>query len=145
MKDAQNNELSIILPVFNERDVIEKVILDIHACASRLVVDLEMIAVNDGSTDGTEEILTRLSCSLPNLKVVSHQMNVGYGGALISGIRAAQKTWILLTDSDGQIEINSLQVAWPLRDDHDVVLGYREKRADNVYRRMMGRLGNSVS
>ena len=145
MEETKNNELSIVLPVFNEKDVIEKVVSDIYACVSHLVADVEMILVNDGSTDGTEGALERIRCSLPNVKVVSHQKNVGYGGALISGIKAAQKSWILLIDSDGQMQIDSLKAAWPLRQDHDVLLGYREKRADSFYRRMMGKLGNSAS
>ena len=145
MEDAKNNELSIVLPVFNEKDVIEEVVLNIHTYASRWVPDFEVIAVNDGSTDGTREILDRISRSLPNFRVISHQKNVGYGGALVSGIKAARKSWILLMDSDGQMQIDSLEAMWPHRHDHDMLLGYREKRADSFYRRMMGKLGNSLS
>ncbi len=140
--DIKDNGLTIVLPVYNEKDVIERIILDVHAYTARLVSDLEIIAVNDGSTDGTREILDRVSRSLPNLKVISHGRNIGYGGALVSGIKAAEKPWILLMDSDGQMQIGSLQAAWPYRHEYDLLLGYRKKRADGFYRRMLGKLGN---
>jgi len=73
MKDSECGGLSIVLPIFNETGVIEKTILDIYACASRLAEDLEIIAVNDGSTDETQAILGRIRLSLPNLRVIAHK------------------------------------------------------------------------
>ena len=140
-----DNKLSIVLPVFNEADVIEEVVVSINLYVSRLVVDVEIIAVDDGSTDGTLEVLNRLGQSMPTLKVISHQKNVGYGGALVSGIKAAGKTWILLMDSDGQMQIDSLQEAWSYRNEYDLLLGYRKQRADSFYRRILGKTGNTVS
>jgi glycosyltransferase involved in cell wall biosynthesis len=145
MSDFAGGELSIVLPVYNEQENIARVIRYVHAQASLLTADLEMIAVNDGSRDGTAAELERLTREFSCLRIVTHQKNAGYGGALVSGIRAAKKDWVLLLDSDGQLEIASFMPVWPQREEYDVLLGYREKRADDPYRRMMGKIGNTLA
>ncbi len=137
--------LSIVLPVFNEAAVIEQVISGIAAYAASRHIQIEIIAVNDGSTDTTSMVLGQISRSLSNVRVVLHAKNGGYGAALRSGIKAAQYPWVLLMDSDGQMHIDSLQAAWPHRNDNDLLLGYRRQRADSFYRRVLGKSGNTVS
>ncbi|MDE2028494.1 MAG: glycosyltransferase family 2 protein [Candidatus Omnitrophica bacterium] len=144
MDNPKDNELSIVLPVFNEEDVIERTIREIEAYTLRFIGKAEIIAVNDGSTDGTAKVLDRLSRTLPNLKVVTHEQNRGYGGALYSGIKAVSSHWMLLMDPDGQFHIDSLNEIWPHRHDHEVLLGYRQKRGDNLYRVALGRLSNTI-
>ena len=140
----KDNELSIVLPVFNEADVIKKVVGEILNYALRLVENVEIITVDDGSQDDSLSILNQMSSSLPELKVISHKENIGYGGALRAGIKASSKKWVLLMDSDGQFHINSLEKLWLQRQNYDLLLGFRQKREDAFYRRMMGKLGNSA-
>ncbi|MBU1933421.1 MAG: glycosyltransferase family 2 protein [Candidatus Omnitrophica bacterium] len=137
--------LSIILPVYNEKENVEKTINDIVRIASRLVRDLEIIAVNDGSTDSTLFLLERMQINLPQLRIVRHDKNMGYGYALRTGIGAAKNEWILLIDADGQYDIGNFGDIWGKKNGYDVVLGYREKRNDSLYRILLGRFGNLLA
>jgi len=137
--------LSIVLPVFNEEGITKRVIQEVYDNTCLLDSEVEIIAVNDGSTDSTSEILYQMSQSLLNLKIVTHVRNEGYGAALCSGIKSARKQWILLMDSDNQVHIDSLKDVWPYRFEYDVLLGYRQKRSDSFYRLVLGALGNRAS
>lgn len=91
---ADDVKLSIVIPVFNERATIEKVIEAVLATPYRK----EVIVVDDGSTDGTREILSQLV--LPDLVVVLHERNTGKGGALQTGIQRATGDVVLVQDAD---------------------------------------------
>jgi len=100
----------------------------------------EIVIVDDGSSDKTGEIAERLSACYPNLRVVHHPVNQGYGAAVISGIQAATEPFALLCDGDGQFDPNDVHILAARIDDHDVVVGRRRRRADNFIRRLNGKL-----
>jgi glycosyltransferase involved in cell wall biosynthesis len=103
--------------------------------------DGEVIVVNDGSTDRSQEVLEELSDSQPWLRIVVHEHSRGYGGALLSGFAGATKQWVFYTDGDGQFDAAELAL---LVDDAaadvDVVQGVRRRRAENPLRRLGGRV-----
>jgi glycosyltransferase involved in cell wall biosynthesis len=104
-------------------------------------VDGEVIVINDGSSDGSAAVLADLQRSEPRLKVVTHEANRGYGGALLSGFAAASKQWVFYTDGDAQFDPTELaELVAAARDDVDVVQGYKISRADNLARRVIGRV-----
>lgn len=140
-----NNNLSIILPVFNEQDTIKSLIQDISFQVSKYIPDFEIIVVEDGSTDQTSYILRELQGSIPSLKILTHDKNKGYGQAIKTGIGGANKEWLLIMDSDGQFHISALESFWSQREKFDFILGYREKRTDNLYRSLLGKTGNFFS
>jgi glycosyltransferase involved in cell wall biosynthesis len=134
-------ELSVVLPAFNEEANIERVV---RSCANYLNetgLDYEIIVVNDGSRDGTAEILNRLEQEMPRLRVQHHPQNRGYGAALRTGFAAAQKRFVFYMDGDGQFDIRELDVLLPLAtDDRHIVTGFRIKRSDPWIRRLNARL-----
>ena len=69
-----------------------------------------MIVVNDGSTDGSAAVLADAAAAEPRLRVVTHEQNRGYGGALLSGFAAATKQWVFYTDGDGQFDPAELEL-----------------------------------
>ncbi len=130
--------LSVFLPSHNEEGNVERVVGAYLAELPRVTDDYEVIVVDDGSRDRTGAIADRLADSDPHVKVVHHPVNRGYGGAVISGIRAASKPYLLLCDGDGQFDPADLERMTPFVPEYDVVAGRRARRADPLIRRING-------
>jgi glycosyltransferase involved in cell wall biosynthesis len=81
----------------------------------------------------------RLAAENPRVKVVHHPVNRGYGGAVISGIRASTQPYVLLSDGDGQFDPADIERMIPLVPQYDVVVGRRDNRADHLMRRINGK------
>jgi glycosyltransferase involved in cell wall biosynthesis len=97
----------------------------------------EIILVNDGSNDSTPIKLKELQQKVPNLRVLDHEKNMGYGEALRSGFDAARQEWIFQMDSDGQFDIREINQFIEQIDQYDVIVGYRSRRADAWPRAML--------
>ncbi len=109
------------------------------AVAKKITDDYEIIVIDDGSTDGSRELLTSLRSTFPRLRLVFHEKNRGYGGALRSGFEHSSKEWIFYTDGDGQYDVNELEKLAPLMTDSvDWVNGYKIKRHDPLHRIIIG-------
>ena len=131
--------LSVVVPCFNEEGNIARVVTQAAEVGRRLASELEIIVVDDGSTDDTEGVLTMLREIAPELTIVSHPQNRGYGVAVRSGLDRATMDYIFLTDGDGQFDLEELPAAIQLLREHDVVAGYRTQRQDGWWRRLWGR------
>ena len=101
------NSISIVLPIHNERDNLEKLISSWNSTLNSEKVDHEFILVEDGSTDGTKELILKLEKEYP-ITNLSQSKKRGYSQAVIDGIYSAKKDYILCTDSDNQIKVSSL-------------------------------------
>ena len=98
MSDTKTKGLTVIVPVYNEQEAIRDTIEHIEKIKESADFDIEIILVNDGSTDGTGEILK--GCSRENCRVITHPSNQGYGAALKTGIKVATFEYIAITDAD---------------------------------------------
>jgi glycosyltransferase involved in cell wall biosynthesis len=126
--------ISAVLPAHNEEG---NIATTVAGCVSYLEENsrgYEVIVVNDGSRDRTREIVEEISSSNPNVVLVNHEINRGYGSALRSGFDKASKEYIFFMDSDGQFNINDLDRLLPHAGADKAVIGYREDRADSVIR-----------
>ncbi|MFH1149029.1 MAG: glycosyltransferase [Actinomycetota bacterium] len=132
--------LSVFFPAYNDEGTIEGLVETAAEAAGRHTKDLEIIIIDDGSTDGTGETADRLSAGDDRVCVIHHEENRGYGGALKSGLEAASKGLVFYTDGDGQYDPAELELLLERRFEADVVNGYKVGRADPVYRRVLGRL-----
>jgi len=113
--------------------------------ASALTPDYEVIIVNDGSTDATAQIADELARTYPNVRVVHHAKNCGYGGALQTGFRSATKDLIFYTDGDAQYDPGELSELWSrMTPDADLVNGYKISRSDPLHRIVLGRIYHHV-
>lgn len=130
-------ELDVLLPVYNEAESIEATLRDIFAVISG-VTAMRFIVCEDGSRDGTKQILTRLSDELPMLPILSDARK-GYSKAVRDGMQAATAPYLLCLDSDGQCDPNDFAKFWKVRNDADVVIGWRVDRADTLLRRVLSR------
>jgi glycosyltransferase involved in cell wall biosynthesis len=134
--------VSAFFPCFNDEPTIASMVRVAVSTFDRIgVCDAEVIVVNDGSTDGSADALAKLQDDEPLLRVVTHDENRGYGGALLSGFGAAKKQWVFYTDGDGQFDPAELELlVRHASEDVDVVQGWKLRRADSVLRRVIGRL-----
>jgi glycosyltransferase involved in cell wall biosynthesis len=133
--------LSVFFPAYNDAGTIASLVIRAMQVAGRLTPDFEIIVVNDGSRDATGAIADELARTYPQVRVVHHGRNRGYGGALRSGFAAASRELVAYTDGDAQYDPAELEVLWPrLTDDVDMVTGYKISRSDPVHRILIGRL-----
>jgi glycosyltransferase involved in cell wall biosynthesis len=132
--------VSAVFPCYNDANTIGGLVDDVHTTLTPLVDDVEVIVVNDGSTDGSREVLDDLASTRPWLRVIHHQANRGYGGALISGFAGAHHDWIFYTDGDAQYDAKEVALLLPLATgDVDIVQGYKIGRGDTLARKVIGR------
>jgi glycosyltransferase involved in cell wall biosynthesis len=132
--------VSAFFPCYNDAPTIAGMIQDARSALRRSVDDFEIIVVDDGSQDDSAAVLVEAAARVPELRVVTHEANQGYGAALISGFGAATKDWIFYTDGDGQYDASHLDdLIHAVAEDTDVVQGWKNGRGDAWYRRAIGR------
>ncbi|MCU1504721.1 MAG: glycosyl transferase family 2 [Ilumatobacteraceae bacterium] len=137
--------VSAVFPCYNDEPTIGRLVDDVHDALCRLVADVEVIVVNDGSADGSGVLLDRLAVTRPWLRVIHHERNGGYGQALISGFSAARNDWIFYTDGDAQYDAREAALLVPLATaDVDIVQGYKIGRGDSWHRKVIGRIYHHV-
>jgi glycosyltransferase involved in cell wall biosynthesis len=137
--------LSVFFPAYNDSGTIASMVIRAVKAASELTSDFEIIIVDDGSGDGTAEIADELARTYPQVRVVHHPKNRGYGGALQTGFRAATKDLIFYTDGDAQYDPAELSLLWPKMDaDADLVNGYKISRSDPFHRIVIGRMYHHI-
>jgi glycosyltransferase involved in cell wall biosynthesis len=130
--------LSYFFPAHNEEANLEGLVEEALATLPSIAEVFEVIAVDDGSRDRTGEIADRLAAAHPGVvRVVHHDVNRGYGGALRSGFEASRYELLAFTDGDRQFRVADLATltARLAEGDHpDVVVGHRIRRADPAIR-----------
>ena len=96
-------KISVVVPVYNEQGTIAACLKDIIDTLSQANLSFEIVAVNDGSRDGSQKVMLDLLEQYPDyLRVVDHVKNKGYGAALRTGIRMARGEIVVCMDGDGQ-------------------------------------------
>lgn len=141
--DDVATSLSFVVPFWNEEDGASRCLQEVCAAADAMtttgVGPIEVIAVDDGSTDRTPTILADLARADPRIRVVTHEVNQGLGAALRSGLGAVATEWAFYTDADlpvrPEVALDALRVA--IDRDLDLVSGARTNRRDGVRRSAM--------
>ena len=138
---AAPRSLTVFFPAYNDSGTIASLVISALQSASKLTPDYEVIVVNDGSSDSTAQILRELERVYPPLKIVTHDVNRGYGGALRSGFANASKDVIFYTDGDAQYDPAEIELLWPrMTPGVDLVNGYKISRSDPWHRIVIGRI-----
>ncbi len=132
--------ITAFFPAYNDAVTIGGLVSYTDAVLSRVSGDYEIIVINDASEDNTGEVLEALRAQFPRLKVVNHVRNRGYGGALQAGFAHATKELVFYTDGDGQYDPTEILSLLPHIDGADLVNGFKIRRADALYRVVIGRL-----
>jgi glycosyltransferase involved in cell wall biosynthesis len=139
-----SHSISACFPAYNEAANLTAVVGAADGVLAAVADAYEIIVVDDGSADGTPEILTALSRQYPGLRSIRHPQNRGYGAAVLTGLRAARHDLVLLCDADAQFDLQELPKLLALIDEADLVTGYRRVRRDSTHRRLNALLWNAL-
>lgn len=126
----ENPELLVVLPVYNERDSVRYVIEGWIPVLEQHVSSYLILAINDGSTDDTAEILSKIKANLGNRLEVIDRENRGHGQSCLQGYRIAEDRlipYVLQIDSDGQSDPRFFDEFWKMRGDYEVIYGNRRR------------------
>ena len=130
----------MVMPAFNEGEVIRHVVARSRAALGELTDAFEIIVVNDGSSDDTGPILDELADA--QVRVIHFSQHRGYGCALQAGIEVAVHPLVVFMDSDDQFDPLDLRHLLPLSTEAEVVVGYRAARRDGAVRLLASRCYN---
>lgn len=145
--------LSVIVPAYNEETNLEKNIRKFYAYLEKQSFDFEIIIVNDGSNDNTEQIAQTLVTKLKNIKLLSKKKNQGKGAAIRDGLLAGLGNFLLFLDADNATSIDHLEKVWPLLKNNDLVIGSRNHhdideakqiKKQILFKRLLGMSGNKL-
>jgi glycosyltransferase involved in cell wall biosynthesis len=132
--------LSLTLPCYNEELNLERVVDNVFSVLDDLPLIIEVIVVDDGSSDGTGPLADRLAEARSELRVIHHSENRGYGAALRSGLLSARTDIVGYLDGDGQFDAGEIHKLLPHITDYDIVSGLRTTRRDPFGRRLISRM-----
>lgn len=125
--------LSLIVPVYNEENRLQQSIPCVSSYLAALVARYELIYVDDGSTDGTHEALSKAAAGCPHMRVIRHDRNRGKGQAIRTGFQAASGDILLFSDADFSTPITDApRLLAKIREDFRVVIGSRALPTSNV-------------
>ncbi len=144
---AKAKSLSVFFPAYNDAPSLPALISKTFETLARCAEEYEVIVVNDGSRDNTAEVLAALAREYaPRLRVITHPVNLGYGGALRSGFAAASKDLVFYTDGDGQYDVAELPKLLELMSPGiGLVNGYKLERNDPWHRIWIGAVYNQFA
>ena len=138
--------ISVFFPAFNDEKTIGALVSQALDLLPTLTDDYEVIVINDGSVDSTQNVLEELARGSKYLKVVRHERNLGYGAALRSGFNHASKELIFYTDGDGQYDVLEMpKLLLLMTREREVVNGYKISRSDAAYRKIAGAFYNRLA
>lgn len=140
-----NPSVSIFYPCYQDWGTMGSMVLFSIETAERLGLDYDITIVDDGSNAHTHELLRHIERRFPQVRVIYHEHNRGYGGALRSGFAAATREWIFYTDGDAQYDVRELDRLLPhAGPEVDVVQGYKIDRHDPLHRIVIGRIYHNL-
>jgi glycosyltransferase involved in cell wall biosynthesis len=142
---TQRPSISAFFPAYNDGGTIGSLVVTTLSTLADLTDDYEVLVVENGSTDYTVEVLQELEKQYDHFKLLAHREALGYGGALRVGFASCTKDLIFYTDGDAQYDPREIKLLFAaLRDDVDVVNGWKIERHDPFHRIIIGRLYHHI-
>ena len=138
MIKMKQKSISAFFPMYNDEGTVKLMYDKLTKILSKYTKDYEIIMVNDCSPDKSGDIAEEIAKKDKHVKVIHHEKNKGYGGALQSGFKACTKELIFYTDGDAQYDVYELDKLMPHINDYALVNGYKIKRNDPFYRKLVG-------
>ena len=137
--------LSLFFPCYNEAENVGTMIEQAIKVGQDYGADYEVVVVDDGSRDGSADIVRGWSKKNSRVRLVQHEKNMGYGAALRTGLESAKKDLVFLTDGDNQFRLPDIDKLFSKIDSCDAVVGFRIVRQDKPHRRLNGFLWTQLN
>lgn len=139
-------QLSVVIPAYNEAESLPELHRELVATLDGLGHTWEIIYVDDGSRDGTDEVMTRLAAGDPRVRGVILRRNFGKSAALATAFRMARGEWVATLDADLQDDPAELpRLIDALGQGNDLVSGWKQDRKDPLSKTLPSRLFNAVT
>lgn len=136
---------SVVIPFYNEAPNIATLLGEMRSVLEQMPGDFEILAVNDGSSDGTMEELLKVSSNWPALRPINHPRNRGQAAALWTGFSLARGQVVITLDGDGQNDPADIpRLLTCLEEGADMAAGIRVQRQDSRLRRVMSHIANAA-
>ncbi|HEX8435217.1 glycosyltransferase family 2 protein [Archangium sp.] len=131
--------ISLFFPAWNEEDYVERSVMRALEVLPKLTNDFEIIVVNDASTDRTQEICDELAARIPQLRVITHPVNLKLGGAMRTGMSASTKDIVVYSDIDLPFDLKELERALHLMKylEADMICAFRFDRTSEGPKRIV--------
>lgn len=131
-------DLYIVIPVYNEAEIINVVVEDWITVLNKLNISYKLKLYNDGSTDSTMEVLNTLKILYPDYIDLIDKKNSGHGPTILRSYRESlDADWVFQVDSDNEIKAHYFTDFWNIKDDYDLVIGKRINRDSPLFRKVM--------
>lgn len=144
MRNPREPALSVVLPAYNESEAVGPLLDELRKVLDAHGEPYEVLVVDDGSTDGMDEVLRDRQADFPELRVVRFKKNAGQTAAMIAGLRLARGGKIVTMDADGQNDPADIPLLVARLEDHPAAFGIRVKRNDAAPRRFASWFANGV-
>jgi dolichyl-phosphate beta-glucosyltransferase len=141
-------KLSIIIPVYNEEERLAPTFKDLVSFMDKQNYFWEVVFVNDGSKDGTVELIKKLSRGRNNIRLINNKENQGKGAVVKQGMLAGKGDWLLFMDADNSTKIEEINKFWSYTNSFEVLIGSRYIKGSKILskqpvsRRILSRMGN---
>ena len=120
--------ISITFPLYKDRRTVKKMIFKSLTVLKKIKKKYEIIIVDDGCPEKSGIYAKQLSKKIPQIKVLFHKKNLGYGSAIRTGLKSCKNEWIFQTDGDAEYDVNDLRKLLKKSKDSDLVITYRFKK-----------------
>ena len=142
--DTQAPELSIVIPLYNERDNLIPLEDKLETELSKLKLSYEIIFIDDGSLDGSANLIESIKKHNPHIRLIQFGHNHGQSAAFAAGFKSARGKIFVTLDADLQNNPADIHLLLEKMDNYDVVCGWRHKRNDPWIKRVSSKIGNAV-
>ena len=137
-------DISVFFPVYNDQRTVRRVTEKAIKLLAEIANQYEVVIVDDGSPDKSGEIADQLASEYPTVKVVHHEVNMGYGAAMKSGIANTKYEWICMVDGDDEYDILDLRRMLALRQHYGLIIGFRYKKLYSTKRIFISHVYNAI-
>jgi glycosyltransferase involved in cell wall biosynthesis len=139
--------LTVLIPCLNEEENVEETVRDVLSVADGLAVEVEVLLIDDGSTDGTRSLMEAICARESRCRLQANEGNLGLGRSVLRAYRSIHPdSWITVIPGDNEFIFGSIEAYLAVRDRYDVILGYLQNPVIRpLRRRFASRLFTSVA